>query len=223
MLVRIKHPERLIYPESDGKPMGENTLQVKWIVTLYNGLEALFRDRPNVFVAADLFWYPVYGDPTNNTAPDLLVAFGRPKGDRPSYKQWEEANTPPQVVVEILSPSNLPDDRADKFKFYQRYGVEEFYEYDPDTHDLQAWVRGKRKLVLVKDVDGFVSPRLKVRFEVSGSAPMRVLHPDGTPFRSYLELLAEMEARQQQAADERKRADKLAAKLRALGIDPDAV
>ena len=73
MLGQIRNPEHLIYPESDGKPMGENTLQVKWIVALFNGLQGLFRDRDDVFVAADLFWYPKQGDPTTVTAPDVMV------------------------------------------------------------------------------------------------------------------------------------------------------
>ena len=237
MLVRIKHPEKLIYPESDGQPMGENTIQVKWIITLFNGLEAMFRDRPDVFVAADLFWYPVQGDPTNVTAPDLMVAFGRPKGERASYKQWEEGKIAPQVVFEILSPSNTTEERGKKLQFYQRYGVEEYYEYDPDRYTLLVWIRSGRRLVSVEGVNGFVSPRLGVQFEVSKSKPMMVIGPDGVPFRSYLELLAEVEAQQQRADTEQKRAkveqkrakkeqqraDKLAAKLRELGIDPDAV
>ncbi len=32
-----------------------------------------------------------------------MVVFGRPKGDRGSYKQWLENQIAPQVVFEILS------------------------------------------------------------------------------------------------------------------------
>ena len=38
----------VVYPESDGAPLGENTLQVKWIIALMNGFEAYFRDHPEV-------------------------------------------------------------------------------------------------------------------------------------------------------------------------------
>jgi hypothetical protein len=76
---RLK-PSEPKYPDSDGKPMSDNTLQFKWIVTIKEGLEALFRDREDVFVAGDLLWYPVLGDPKIRTGPDVLVAFGRPKG-----------------------------------------------------------------------------------------------------------------------------------------------
>src|SRR5205807_8645404 len=72
----------VVYPDSDGKPMAENTKQLRWIVVLFGNLCALFRDRPDVFVAADLFWYPVEGEPDIRAAPDVLLVFGRPKGDR---------------------------------------------------------------------------------------------------------------------------------------------
>src|SRR3954466_2232357 len=94
------------YPDSDGEPMAENTLQFRTIVTIQGGLDALYRNDPNVFVAGDLLWYPVEGDNTICTAPDVIVAFGRPKGDRGSYLQWKEDNIPPQVVFEVLSPNN---------------------------------------------------------------------------------------------------------------------
>jgi Uma2 family endonuclease len=48
----------------------------------------------------------IEGDNKTCQAPDTMVVFGRPKGDRGSYKQWQEENIPPQVVFEFLSPSN---------------------------------------------------------------------------------------------------------------------
>ena len=92
-----------------------------------------------MFVAGDLLWYPVAGDNKTRIAPDALVAFGRPKGDRGSYKQWEEGGMAPQVVFEVLSPGNTRQEMADKLAFYDRYGVEEYYLYDPDHGRLQGW------------------------------------------------------------------------------------
>src|SRR4051812_2372706 len=91
---------RIIYPDTDGQPMAENTLQFQWIVTIKEGLEHLFARDPNVFVAGDLFWYPVEGHPEIVMAPDAMVVFNRPKGHRLSYLQWEEGAIPPQVVFE---------------------------------------------------------------------------------------------------------------------------
>jgi hypothetical protein len=51
------------------------------------GLDAWFRHDPQVFVAGDLLWYPVEGNNRLSTAPDVMVAFGRPKviEDRTDY------------------------------------------------------------------------------------------------------------------------------------------
>ncbi|NER00729.1 MAG: hypothetical protein F6K30_29220 [Cyanothece sp. SIO2G6] len=82
--------DTIIYPDSDRHPLSDTTKQFHWIVTIKENLEILFGDRPDVFVAGDLFWYPVQGDNTTRQAPDALVVFGRPKGDRDSYQQWKE-------------------------------------------------------------------------------------------------------------------------------------
>src|SRR6266478_4161492 len=121
----------ITYPDSDGQPMAENTLQFRWIVTIEGGLEACFRHDPNVFVAGDLLWYPVEGSNTLRMAPDAMVVFGRPKGDRGSYMQWLENHIAPQVVFEVLSPGNRFGEMLKKFRFYEHYGVEEYYIYDP--------------------------------------------------------------------------------------------
>ena len=86
----IQAKPEVMYPESDGQPMAENTLQFEYIAMLKGGLDAVFRNDPNVFVAGDLFWYPVEGDSGIRTAPDTMVVFGRPKGHRRSYLQWLE-------------------------------------------------------------------------------------------------------------------------------------
>src|SRR5207302_953503 len=66
------------YPDSDGQPMSDNTLQFRWIVTIQGNLDILFNDQPEVFVAADLLWYPLQGHSEICTAPDVFVAFERP-------------------------------------------------------------------------------------------------------------------------------------------------
>lgn len=52
----------IIYPETDGQPLAENRKQFELIVLIKKNLDLLFANEPNVFVAADLFWYPVEGD-----------------------------------------------------------------------------------------------------------------------------------------------------------------
>jgi Uma2 family endonuclease len=203
----------LTYPDSDGRPMADNTIQFRWIVTLQGGFDAMFRDDPAVCVAGDLLWYPVEGDNTLRSAPDVMVVFGRPKGDRGSYRQWEEGDIAPQVVFEIVSPGNRFGEMVRKFRFYDRFGIEEFYSYDPDGAELTGWLRDGDHLQEIEKMDGWVSPRLGVRFDMS-AGELRIFRPDGQPFVTFVELAQRSEA-------ERQRAERLAAQLRALGFDPE--
>ncbi len=203
----------ITYPESDGQPMADNTKQFRWIVTIKEGLEALFADVPDVFVAGDLFWYPVEGRPDIRTAPDVMVVFGRPKGDRGSYRQGQEENVAPQIVFEILSPGNTVSEMTRKFQFYQRHGVEEYYLYDPDTGELSGWQRQGEYLEEIEEMDGWVSPQLDIRFELEEDE-LVLYRPDGKRFATYVELMDQLEQAQQ-------RAERLAAQLRELGVEPE--
>jgi Uma2 family endonuclease len=252
------------YPDCDGEPIANNTLQWKWVVLIENNLEVVFRNDPQVFVAGDLLWYAVEGQPTIRTSPDAMVAFGRPKGYRGSYKLWEEGNISPQAVFEVLSPENRAIAFGFKFQFYQQFGVEEYYIYDPDDGFLGGWLREGSRLARVENMSGFISPRLQVRFEPGeGSDNLKIFRPDGKRFVTLAENVALKEAADRRAdvnansavahgklADASRarteveeqlanasrarveasngvlyfkaRADKLAAKLRELGIDPDS-
>src|ERR1700679_166517 len=173
----------ILYPDSDGKPMAENTLQYDWIVKITGGLRRLFANDSNVFIAGDLFWYPVEGHPEIRVAPDTLVVFGRPPGHRGSYRQWEEGGIAPQVVFEILSPGNRFGEMSAKFDFYRRHGVEEYYLYDPDPDrlELSGFLRHENEMIAIPAISGHVSPRLKVKFEMLEDG-LRLAGPDGHPF-----------------------------------------
>ncbi|GIV89935.1 MAG: hypothetical protein KatS3mg055_2453 [Chloroflexus sp.] len=233
----------IVYPESDGMPMADNTKQFHAIVTIQGNLDAIFRERADVFVAGDLLWYPVEGRPDIRRAPDVMVVFGRPKGDRGSYRQWEEDNIAPQVVFEVLSPNNTLTEMAAKLEFYDMYGVEEYYLYDPDTGDMSGWQRREGRLRVIPELDGWNSPRLGITFRRTPDG-FRMYWPDGRPFLSFVELQAQAEQERQRAEQERQRAEqeqqraeqerqraeqerqraeRLAARLRELGINPDEV
>jgi Uma2 family endonuclease len=205
----------IIYPDRDGKPMSDNTKQFRWIVLIQQNLQALFAEDPNVFVAGDLLWYPIEGDNKTCCAPDAMVVFGRNKGDRGSYQQWKEDHIAPQVVFEILSPCNTQTEMNKKLLFYELHSVEEYYLYDPDKNDLCGWQRQENRLNIIDPIANWVSPRLGICFDLSG-AELQLLRPDGVAFTT-------LEQEQQRADHERQRAEKLAEKLRELGIDPNEI
>jgi Uma2 family endonuclease len=150
----------IIYPDSDGQPIADNTIQFRWLTVIQYNLAWLFADRPDVFVAGDLLWYPVEGNNKLRQAPDVMVVFGVEKKDRGSYQQWKDNNISPQVVFEILSPGNTAKEMNRKLFFYNRYGVEEYYLYDPDSNYLTGWLRSEEWLDVIDEINGWVSPRL---------------------------------------------------------------
>jgi Uma2 family endonuclease len=180
----------IVYPDSDGKPMADNTLQFRWIVTIKEGMERVYRDRPDVFVAGDLLWYPVQGRPDVCAAPDTLVAIGRPKGERGSYKQWVENGVAPQVVFEVLSPNNRVSEMERNLEFYDRHGVDEYYIYDPDEIELFGRRRIGTVLTRIPSMKNWTSPILGIRFDMSGRE-LRLFGPDCSPFLTYQEIAEE--------------------------------
>jgi Uma2 family endonuclease len=218
------------YPDDDGLPMSDNTWQFNGIVLLHSGLEAAFADRPDVFVAGNHLIYTEEGQVEVRQAPDVYVAFGRTKAHRGSYKVWEEGGVFPQVVFEVWSPNNRAGDMKKKHEFYEKYGAEEYYIVYPEHPSfVEGWRRENGKFVSVPEMNGFVSPRLGIRFELH-LGRLTVFGPDGRPFRSPTEIMAERDEAERAAAEAERReaeatarAARLAAKLRELGGDPDAV
>jgi Uma2 family endonuclease len=206
MLVPTTPVGAIEYPESDGKPMADNTRQFRWIQLLHGNLSILYREQADVFVGGNLVCYSEEGHPEVTAAPDVFVVIGRPKGDRRSYKQWEEGGVPLTVAFEILSPSNTVGEMAHKFAFYEECGVEEYYVYDPESNFLQVFVRRGDVLVRVRKPNGFVSPRMGVRFEMS-DPEMTVLYPDGRRFRTVEELEVERLQAERLARDAQQRAE----------------
>ena len=229
--------ESIVYPESDGLPLADNTTQFRLITTIHGGLDVLLSDT---FVAADLLWYPVEGEPNTSAAPDVMVAFGRAKGERRSYKQWEEDDVAPQVVFEIASPSNSLKELEDKkFKFYRKHGVEEYYLFDPDRQTLKGWLRDadssdENSLQPIAEMNGWVSPRLEVRFEVE-EGELQLYRPDGEPFATYAQVVEQKRQERERAEQAEERADRaeeraelertqaaiFAQRLRELGVNPE--
>ena len=197
---------RAMYPESDGNPMSDNTKQARWIFLIYGNLCALLAGRADAFVAADNLWYPDRHRRKERQAPDVYAVFGRPKGDRGSYMQWLEDDIPLTVAFEILSPNNTTEEMIKKFLFYDHYGVEEYYVYDPDSNVLQIYTRGLATLRQCHDIAGFVSPRLGIRFEMT-EPEMTVYKPNGVRFRTYEELEAENEEEKERREKAERQAD----------------
>jgi hypothetical protein len=162
---------------------------------------------------------------------------------------WEEGGIAPQVVFEVLSPGNRAGEMKKKFVFYDTYAVSEYYVYDPDRIRLSGWIRGNNNLLNpVENMKGWISPLLKIRFELQED-DLYIFRPDGNRFLSPVELRRLFQSEQKKSETERRkallaekkaeaehkksqiaekkadseytRAERLAAKLRELGIEAD--
>lgn len=214
---------KVYYPDSDGQPTADNTVQFDWIAILKWNLDAQFAGDENVFVAGDHLIYPVEGHPEICCDPDVYVAFGRPKGSRGSYKVFEEGGIFPQVVIEVWSPNNRLTKMEAKREFYEKHGAEEYYIVYPEPPVVvEAWRRDGAKLVSVPESTGPVtSPRLGIRFDFSNGG-LVVTGPEGNVYQRPDDVILQLRDEKRKLEAERLKAEKLAAKLRALGIDPDA-
>ena len=215
-MVQSPSVPQVLYPDSDGQPMADNTIQYRWIVRLVSNLKRLLKDQL-AFVAGDLLWYPVQVEtpPTPAQAPDVMVVMGRPTVDRGSYKQWEEDNIAPQVVFEILSPSNSAREMLIKQAFYGKYGVLEMLFYDPESYDFWGLIRpsADRDFTPIMAMNfPWTSPTLGIRFELFETG-LEVFYPSGDRFKDPEEVIEERDRLQQER-------DRAFAKLTELGIDP---
>ncbi len=133
----------IYYPESDGKPMAETDLHRDEMFELIAMLQARYEDAPDVYVSGNLLLYHVEGDPTQSVAPDTFVVFGVAKGQRRTYKLWEEG-VAPAVAFEVTSRKTRREDRRTKKALYARLGVTEYFLYDPEADYLRPPLQGFR-------------------------------------------------------------------------------
>ncbi len=100
-----------------------------------------FRERQQVLVAMELM---VYYQRDNNQAklqPDVQVVFGVRRGDRSSFKVWEEGKAP-DFVLEVASPSTEGNDAEHKAREYARIGVREYWRLDPQGSLMENALEG---------------------------------------------------------------------------------
>jgi Uma2 family endonuclease len=149
-----------LYPDSDGKPMGETDYHISAIILLREGLKDYFAaaGRGDVYVASNMFFYYEQGNPSGHRDPDVLVAKGVGIHFRRSFRVWEEGVTP-QVLFEISSPSTWREDLIEKRALYAQLGVAEYFLFDPEGDCLDPRLQGFRLeegdyVPLIHEADG---------------------------------------------------------------------
>ena len=89
------------------------------------------------------------------------------------------------------------------------------YIYDPNKNDFSGFIKNGERLEVIEKIDNWVSPRLGIRFQLA-EPELIIYYADGQPFSSYID-------ERKRAENEKQRAEKLAATLRELGINPEEI
>jgi len=208
------------YPSSDGRPLGETGWHVESTLALFGVLKHKYADRPDVYVAANMFLYYEEGKPKAHRSPDCMVMLGV-RGNHPRrwFKTWVEGVVP-AVVFEFASPETYREDLGAKRDLYARLGVTEYFLYDPVGECLDPRLQGYRLAgqayeSLTPDEDGGLTSRvLDLRLVPEGSLLRVIDLATGQSLLSFDEMAegyrragAERDRHRQAAERERRRAE----------------
>ena len=133
-------PDAVEYPTSDGMPVAETDLHYLRLAGAAYGLRKFLAGRDDVYVGSNLLVYDEPGNPRSHLSPDIFVAFDVESGPRDLFKIWEEK--PPSFVLEITSASTRREDERSKRRRYARWGVTEYFLYDPRGEWLEPTLQG---------------------------------------------------------------------------------
>ncbi|MGG6269814.1 Uma2 family endonuclease [Leptolyngbya sp. AN03gr2] len=220
------------YPESDGRPMAETDFQRAYLIYSVSVLDLYFQNQSDVYVSGNILIYYEEGNPKACISPDVFVVQNQDKRKRRSYKIWEEGEKYPNFVLEITSKSTVNEDQGSKKGLYAFWGVQEYFQYDPTGDYLKSRLQGFRLI----EGNYFPIPQIPLDQPNDFSLRSEVLGIDlclknqdlkffeassGIQLLGLEETESARRAAELRAEQEAQRADRLAAKLRELGVDSD--
>lgn len=231
------------YPSADGKPVAETYDHLYALLTTLEVLKQYLTGR-QATVLGNQFLYYAQGFPKLRVAPDVMVIFDVTPGGRDNYKIWEESQVP-SVIFEITSFGTKAQDQVFKQTLYEQLGVKEYWLFDPKGEWVQEQLRGYRlRGETYETIQDNRSEPLQLQLAVEGrlisftreDTKEKLLIPDELAEALQQEVLARQQAEaqaqqeRQRAEQERQRAEQaesqveeLKARLRSLGVDPDAI
>ncbi len=225
--------QQIVFPTgefwSDEPPL-ESNLHLQQIVLLLQCLKWLWKDKQDYFVAGNL---TIYYSPNQKKSeyfrgPDFFVVKGTTLNwARKSWVVWQENGQYPNLIIEILSESTGQIDRGEKKQIYQDiFRTPEYFWFDPESLELKgfALIMGKYEEINPTPEGRLKSAQLELYLGVY-QEQLRYFTNEGelvpTPEEFATESQALVELERENAQREKERADKLAQKLRDLGIEPD--
>ncbi|MDJ0598413.1 MAG: Uma2 family endonuclease [Crocosphaera sp.] len=216
---------------SDEPPL-ESNLHLRQILLLIECLEWLWQDREDYFATGNLtiYYSPNQKKSEDFRGPDFFVVLGTTRNqNRKSWVVWQEEGKYPNVIVEILSESTAKTDREEKKQIYQdTFRTPDYFWFDPVSLEFQGFtlIRGKYQPIEPNEQGWLWSEELGLYLGVYGDK-LRYFQENGiivpTPQEASIEAENRANEAENKAMQEKEKAEKLAAKLRELGINPDDI
>jgi Uma2 family endonuclease len=205
--------ENVIFPPSDlysDEPPLETELHLRQIILLFKCLEWLWRDRSDFYTAGNLtiYYSPHQRKSEDFRGPDFFVVLGTERKTRKSWVVWEEDGKYPNLIVEILSPKTADTDKGLKKQIYQdTFRTPDYFWFDPVTLEFAGFhlVDGEYQPLTANDQAHLWSQQLGLYLGIYQGL-LRFFTPQG-----------------QLVPTPEETAERLAAKLRELNIDPDSI
>ena len=222
--------ENVIFPPGDlysDEPPLETELHLEQIMLLLKCLKWLWRDRNDFYAAGNLTIYYSHKKRKDEQfrGPDFFVVLDTERKIRKSWVVWEEDGKYPNLILEILSESTANTDRGLKKNLYQNtFRTPDYFWFDPYTLEFAGFhlVDGKYEPLEPNNQGHLWSQQLELYLGIYQGL-VRFFTPEGelVPTPEEIAELAESERQQKEIAQQK--AERLAAKLRELNIDPDTI
>lgn len=227
-------PTDLIF--DDGEPLESNRHRIA-INVLIELLQQAWSDRNDYFAGGNMFVYYSSSQVKNRDfkGPDFFVALNVDgEKQRQGWVAWEEGGRYPDMIIELMSPSTRNIDLGKKKELYERtFRTRDYFVFDPfDPNSLQGWHLDTnfRYQPLVTNEDGWLwCETLGFWLGVWQGTIQRETAPWLRFYTQEKDLVflpkeaehQRAETEHQRAKTERQRAERLAARLRELGEDPE--
>jgi len=224
----------VVFPPGDlysDEPPLETHLHVQQMLLLIKCLDWLWRDRSDYFATGNLtvYYSPRQRKSEDFRGPDFFVVLDTERKPRKSWVVWEEEGKYPNIIIELLSDSTAKTDRGLKKEIYQDiFRTPDYFWFDPDSLEFKGFhlLDGIYHDLQPNEQGHLWSQQLNFYLGIH-NRQLRFFAPDGqlmpTPEESAQAAEAMAEAERQRAEAERQRNQKLAAKLRELGVDTDSL
>ena len=215
---------------SDEPPL-ETDLHRDQIDLLIRLLRWAWKERQDFYVSGNttVYYSPDQVKSRDFRGPDFYVVLGAENRPRRSWVLWEEDGVYPHVIVELLSDSTASVDRGAKKQLYQNtFRTPEYFWFDPHSLEFEGFVlmAGLYEAIAPNEQGWRWSQQLQLFLGIY-EGQLRFFTPEGelvpTPEESSDAERQRAEAERQRAEAERQQKERLAAKLRELGVDPDTV